>query len=385
MFNQVVKGRIQELSRSLRPEKPVKTHKTAYMRASKSSEHELDYTSLRVHWTTLESVVQVQEGAPKEQHAAQALLQKQPELKLLPSSLRAFCRDNDINPLQVISVKKSGTVATRPYGDSGDVLLRTIRATADMRGKEWFDCVRVKGMEEDGELVDWYAEVRLFFVLRLAHGGHRTCAFVRWFTVVTPPEDDVLSMYDCVCLKYECEQAKRGRARGRAAGKTKAKPGKTKAGKGKAGKTKAGKAKAVNACPSRAKAGKAAKAKAAKAKAAKAKAAKGKAAKGKAGKPAKAKAAKPGGGGGSSGAGGVHSGEQKRARTDTRTAVSSESDPPEETPVYGVLEIESIKCCEYIVKDFRNPGHFHVSAFKWDRATVGFKEELVDAYGKPLP
>jgi hypothetical protein len=50
-------------------------------------------------------------------------------------------------------------------------------------------------------------------------------------------------------------------------------------------------------------------------------------------------------------------------------------------PVYGVVDFQSIKSCEYIVKDFANPGFFHVSAFKWDRGTVGFKEDTVDAFG----
>lgn len=61
---------------------------------------------------------------------------------------------------------------------------------------------------------------------------------------------------------------------------------------------------------------------------------------------------------------------------------------------YDVIPLQSIICREYIVPDFRTRkeesskvtfGRYHVSAFKWDRLSVGFKEELVDQYGNKLP
>jgi len=51
---------------------------------------------------------------------------------------------------------------------------------------------------------------------------------------------------------------------------------------------------------------------------------------------------------------------------------------------YDVVKLDSIKACEYVVQDFKRAGFYHVSAFKWDRATVGFVDDPVDEHGAPL-
>ncbi len=57
---------------------------------------------------------------------------------------------------------------------------------------------------------------------------------------------------------------------------------------------------------------------------------------------------------------------------------------------YDVIPLESVQCREYIVPDFKTRNQdgsfsrYHVSAFKWDRFSVGFKDDEVDEHGVVL-
>jgi len=191
--------------------------------------------------------------------AARDLLEKQPDLKFLPSKLQFYLTSNHLDITDtVLKVKKSGTLCATPdWADASQAVLQTIRATHDCQNRPWYDSIRVKTEEGDS----WFAELRLMF----QYGGE-TLAYVRWYDVLQPTSDDILSKYGCLPLKL--------------------------------------------------------------------------------------------------------------------------------LEVYDVIPMDSIVCTEYIVPDFKtrkehSPSQvtferYHVSVFKWNRLSVGFKEDLVDEYGNIL-
>lgn len=54
------------------------------------------------------------------------------------------------------------------------------------------------------------------------------------------------------------------------------------------------------------------------------------------------------------------------------------------TEEYDVVDFSSALCREYIVPDFNREGHYHASAFKWDRSPVALAKDKVDSHGRIL-
>ena len=61
--------------------------------------------------------------------------------------------------------------------------------------------------------------------------------------------------------------------------------------------------------------------------------------------------------------------------------------------MYDVISLESVLSREFIVPDYRTRKleggqvifhGYHVSVFKWERSSVGFKADAVDEYGKVI-
>ena len=238
----------------MREDKPIRSCKTSFTLAAQSSQHTLAQKSLKIDLNGLSSVINSDMNTFL--LAAQHLLEKQPDLILLPKKLDFYCMTNNLDRTDnVLYVKKSGTLCATPdWVDESEVVLQSIRATHDCLNRPLYDSIRVQTEEGDS----WFAELRLMF----EYGGQKL-VYVRWYDVLQQAPDDILSQYGCVSLKL--------------------------------------------------------------------------------------------------------------------------------TELYGVIPMDTIVCKEYILPDFKtrkehSPSkvtfeRYHVSVFKWDRLSVGYKEDLVDEYG----
>ena len=123
------------------------------------------------------------------------LMEVQPELKGLKTCMSQFMHGQDA-PLNCDEIRVSnGAVlcAVLPWDDGGTSMLQTVRATSNFHGKPWYDFVKIRS-DDSGA---YYAQLRLLFAWK-----DLQFAFVRWLDADVTKEDDVLSNFGCVRLKW---------------------------------------------------------------------------------------------------------------------------------------------------------------------------------------
>eukprot|EP00798_Chlamydomonas_sp_ICE-L_P025678 gene25678-biopygen20166 len=199
---EVRKGAQRQASKMLLKELVPTSRSTSYVMASKSGSHQLGNTKrpLKVSFDVLKGNM----SSSTSSEDVQMLLKNQPELKShnLCGKLEALLLIEKCDVAACINVSNSCTFCSVPSWGEGHndfYELQTVRASANVYNKPWFDSITVMGQENDNE-VTWYAEIRLlFFCVSRVHSKKIPFMFVRWYEIVRTR--DILSAFGCTRLK----------------------------------------------------------------------------------------------------------------------------------------------------------------------------------------
>eukprot|EP00798_Chlamydomonas_sp_ICE-L_P015133 gene15134-biopygen24195 len=198
----VRKGAQRQASKMLLKELVPTSRSTSYVMASKSGSHQLGNTKrpLKVSFDVLKGNM----SSSTSSEDVQMLLKNQPELKShnLCGKLEALLLIEKCDVAACINVSNSCTFCSVPSWGEGHndfYELQTVRASANVYNKPWFDSITVMG-QENGNEVTWYAEIRLlFFCVSRVHSKKIPFMFVRWYEIVRTR--DILSAFGCTRLK----------------------------------------------------------------------------------------------------------------------------------------------------------------------------------------